>query len=337
MPYKVYQTQAVDPKVEPGTTTEVEMTEAGNGTNGNSSDNNGTEKTKSLPPWLSKMKEVGGIKKVPKTVLKRRRNFKLKRMLVPKSPSMLLYEVIGTNEVTFGGFEIDKVDKLIKIEATYDGKTFRGVGPNKSVAKNICAEQVLQHFVFKSCTKPKSEDGDVDMEAEGGGAGAREDPTPWTALASLGLFKLFNDWQSQGVQLPPELLMGPAMRTMAAQSSSHPEAVGGAAAPFAANAAGAPVPGKAAAKREKKPKEHKPKVLPENAHSHHPVQLLNEMCGQLEYECVAEGVIPNVIFKMTVNVNGADFIGVSKIKKEAKKLAAQAAMTAIYNVQYPTV
>ena len=86
------------------------------------------------------------------------------------------------------------------------------------------------------------------MEAEGGGAGAREDPTPWTALASLGLFKLFNDWQSQGVQLPPELLMGPAMRTMAAQSSSHPEAVGGAAAPFAANAAGAPVPGKAAAK-----------------------------------------------------------------------------------------
>ena len=27
--------------------------------------------------------------------------------------------------------------------------------------------------------------------------------------------------------------------------------------------------------------------------------MLNEMCGQLEYECVAEGVIPNVIFKMT--------------------------------------
>ena len=35
--------------------------------------------------FAKQMKEVGGIKKVPKTVLKRRRNFKLKRMLVPKA------------------------------------------------------------------------------------------------------------------------------------------------------------------------------------------------------------------------------------------------------------
>jgi hypothetical protein len=34
---------------------------------------------------LYKVKEAGGIKKVPKKVLKQRRNFKLKRMLVPKA------------------------------------------------------------------------------------------------------------------------------------------------------------------------------------------------------------------------------------------------------------
>ena len=60
-------------QVEPGTTTEVEMTEAGNGTNGNSSDNNGTEKTKSLPPWLSKVGcSVGAVLSTP--VYKRIKN-----------------------------------------------------------------------------------------------------------------------------------------------------------------------------------------------------------------------------------------------------------------------
>lgn len=32
------------------------------------------------------------------------------------------------------------------------------------------------------------------------------DETPWAQLASLALFKLFNDWQAQGHVLPPELL-----------------------------------------------------------------------------------------------------------------------------------
>ena len=36
--------------------------------------------------------------------------------------------------------------------------------------------------------------------------GKREEVTPWTALASLALFKLFNDWQAQGIHLPAELL-----------------------------------------------------------------------------------------------------------------------------------
>jgi hypothetical protein len=36
-----------------------------------------------------------------------------------------------------------------------------------------------------------------------------EDETPWAQLASLALFKLFNDWQNQGFQIPSELLRAP--------------------------------------------------------------------------------------------------------------------------------
>ena len=35
------------------------------------------------------------------------------------------------------------------------------------------------------------------------------DETPWAQLASLALFKLFNDWQAQGYIVPPELLRIP--------------------------------------------------------------------------------------------------------------------------------
>ena len=35
------------------------------------------------------------------------------------------------------------------------------------------------------------------------------DETPWAQLASLALFKLFNDWQAQGYQVPTELLRAP--------------------------------------------------------------------------------------------------------------------------------
>ena len=44
-------------------------------------DGGGAEKKK--PTWLNRSKE-GGIKKLPKEVVRRRRNFRLKKMLTPK-------------------------------------------------------------------------------------------------------------------------------------------------------------------------------------------------------------------------------------------------------------
>ncbi len=58
----------------------------------------------------------------------------------------------------------------------------------------------------------------------GEAVGPNEETTPWIAIASLGLFKLFNDWQAQGVQLPVELLPGPLMRAPAAQLEADGDA-----------------------------------------------------------------------------------------------------------------
>merc|ERR1712203_612204 len=98
---------------------------------------------------------------------------------------------------------------LYTARTQYDNQTFTGLGPRKEIAKNICAEQVLQYITTKSCLGAKDDEGDdEDMEGnqENGEKSKRpemESETPWVSLASLALFKLFNDWQAQGYQLPP--------------------------------------------------------------------------------------------------------------------------------------
>jgi len=269
------------------------------------------EAKKEMPAWLSKIKE-GGVKKIPKDVQKRRRNFRLKKMLTPKPPMMVLFELVDHNQIQFENFISDPMTRLLKITARYDGKEFEGIGPSKSIAKNICSEQILQHIAFKTCIKDAEKD-------DGKGRGSQgEEETPWTALASVALFKLFNDWQAQGVNLPSEL-----MKSKAPVSHDQDE-------PMAME--GMPV-----IKKEKKPKnkdKKEPKQLPENPTSRHPVQLLNEMEGQLQYDTSTEGAPPNAVFTLAVTVKDQTYVGTAKNKKDAKKIAAQAALEALYGVVY---
>ena len=64
--------------------------------------------------------------------------------------------------------------------------------------------QVLQYITTKSCAGNKTEaEGEEEEEGDqenGGKISGRPDmetDTPWVSLASLALFKLFNDWQAQ--------------------------------------------------------------------------------------------------------------------------------------------
>ena len=55
----------------------------------------------------------GGVKKVSKEVQRRRRNYRLKKMLSPKPPMMVLFELVKPNEIQFENFISDPVDWLI--------------------------------------------------------------------------------------------------------------------------------------------------------------------------------------------------------------------------------
>merc|ERR1712200_272505 len=76
------------------------------------------------------------------------------------------------------------------------------------------------------------------------------------------------------------------------------------------------------------------KELPDDAASRHPVMMLHEMKGQLDYEISSEGDCPNAVYHCTVEVDGQRFTGSFRNKKEAKKLAAANAMSVLYNVTY---
>merc|ERR1711936_657950 len=232
MPYKTYQegsrrsTRAIkdEPeavKVEELPTKDVEMkdvtnTEYTEEMKQEGEEGGGAEKKK--PTWLNRSKE-GGIKKLPKEVVRRRRNFRLKKMLTPKAPIMVLNELLGQTKVIYEVSEpmpqvIRTQPALYTARTEYDNQTFTGLGPRKEIAKNICAEQVLQYITTKSCLGAKDDDGDdEDLKGnqENGEKSKRpemESETPWVSLASLALFKLFNDWQAQGYQLPPGIFRG---------------------------------------------------------------------------------------------------------------------------------
>jgi len=311
----------------------------------------GSAADKKKASWLNRSKE-GGIKKLPKEVVRRRRNFRLKKMLTPKAPIMVLNELLGQTKVIYEVSEpmpqvIRTQPALYTARTQYDNQTFTGLGPRKEIAKNICAEQVLQYITTKSCLGAKDDDGDdEDMEGnqENGEKSKRpemESETPWVSLASLALFKLFNDWQAQGYQLPPGIFRG-------GPSSANPnQPATSAKAPPPAAALGGPGWGKIAASqppaaamvKQKKPAAPKPeKSLPENPQTKHPVQLLNEMSGPLVYEQTGQtGVPPNCVFTMAVTVNGTTYSGQGKSKKEAKKAAAISAVAELYNVHYDPV
>jgi len=313
----------------------------------------GAEKKK--PTWLNRSKE-GGIKKLPKEVVRRRRNFRLKKMLTPKAPIMVLNELLGQTKVIYEVSEpmpqvIRTQPALYTARTEYDNQTFTGLGPRKEIAKNICAEQVLQYITTKSCLGAKDDDGDdeeMDGNQENGDKSKRpemESETPWVSLASLALFKLFNDWQAQGYQLPPGIFRGPSGSSTANPNPASIQAKvaaaaaggGGGGASRGAPPASQGQPPQAVAQKQKKPAAPKAeKSLPDNPQTKHPVQLLNEMSGPLVYEQTGQtGVPPNCIFTMAVTVNGTTYSGQGKSKKEAKKAAAISAVAEIYSVHYP--
>jgi len=150
-----------------------------------------------------------------------------------------------------------------------------------------------------------------------------EDETPWLQLASLAMFKLFNDWQAQGFVIPQELMKN----TSEAGNGEAKAAAGNGAGNMDVTMTNAP----AAAVKPKQAKK-----MPDNPTERHPVQLLNELRGGVTFIVVgSSGVTPNIIFTLGCEIDGTQYTGVGRNKKDAKKHCAMEALKVLYNVQYP--
>jgi len=318
---------------------------------------NGAERKKFFP------KKFGGVEKknVPNSVKRKRINFRLRKVIVPKSPIMVLNEMVGAVNYNF----VDTHPpmpmqpgqppmQLFTATCTVEGENFHGTGPSKQIAKNICAEHCIQYIVTKRCTENKNKAAEAVKAAatttegadkngaaaaaatEGGADGEPGNPeglkphemtdeTPWAQLASLALFKLFNDWQAQGFAIPAELFKPPDYFNN--QGTAPPMKGPQGAAPsgdVAMTAAG-------------QPRNTPCKKVPDNPTSRHPVQLLNELRGTINYQLVEQrGDPPNCIFIMGAEVEGTPYHGEGKNKKDAKKAVALEILKQVHQITYPS-
>jgi len=274
--------------------------------------------------------KFGGIQKqkpVSAAIRKKRMNFRLRKILTPKSPLMVLNEIVGGVNYTFvdtpSQMMTPGIPHLFTAQCEIEGETFSGTGPSKQIAKNICAEHVIQFVVTKKCSESKAK---LAMPpAEGESKPPMEDDTPWLQLASLALFKLFNDWQAQGFVIPQDLMKN---NNEIAGNGAQMAATGNGNGTMDVNMAAAP---KAEGQKPKQAKK-----MPDNPTERHPVQLLNELRGGVTFVVAgSSGVTPNIIFTLGCEIDGTQYTGVGRNKKDAKKHCAMEALKVLYNIQYP--
>ncbi|KAL6449039.1 hypothetical protein ACFW04_000627 [Cataglyphis niger] len=271
------------------------------------------------PRWRRK---IPGFK-VNKKLKRLRMNQRLRKTLQPKNAIMVLNEMKAGVQFTFPETQGPMTNSLYLVHAELDGKTYVGQGLSKPLARQNAAENALKALLLEKMTAASMKaridaesDGQANLSSSDGIKEdmnedsntmdtSTEDEIPWSSLASFALYKLFLEWHNQGTSVP------------------------------------VPRPGLPATKGAKKdnlnaPKTPVQKELPPNPVNIHPVMLLNQMKPGLTYvELSRVGNPPNTMFTLAVEIDGIEYSGTAKNKKDAKKAAAKAALLALYNLTYP--
>ncbi|RLU19375.1 hypothetical protein DMN91_007932 [Ooceraea biroi] len=262
--------------------------------------------------------------KVNKKLKRLRMNQRLRKTLQPKNAIMVLNEMKAGVQFTFPETQGPMPNSLYLVHAELDGKTFVGQGLSKPLARQNAAENALKALLLEKMTTASmkaridaesevqansSMDSSMDVKEENNDSNAtdantQEDEIPWSSLASFALYKLFLEWHNQGTSIPISRPGLPSTKTPKKENST--------------------------------PKDPFQKDLPPNPTNIHPVMLLNQMRPGLTYvELNRVGNPPNTMFTLAVEVDGVEYSGTARNKKDAKKSAAKAALSALYNLTYP--
>ena len=234
-------------------------------------------------------------------------NAKLRRMIHPRAPVMILRELAHSMNVVETYRFLEPVEEVIDgqtltlfpCEVEINGGTYSGSAPDQEISKNLAAESAIQAYTVHA----------VNGEAPNPETSDPIDNAPWAALASLGLFKLFNDWQSRGFALPLNNVPG----QMGQQPSGKVEVV---ASPSQASFIPKPC-----------------KNIPVDLTGKHPVSLLNELYPGTPFSSSLHSAQSDM-FQMSVSLEGQTFTGSGRSKKDAKKFCAMAALKELRNIDY---
>ncbi|XP_055615312.1 uncharacterized protein LOC129761601 [Toxorhynchites rutilus septentrionalis] len=236
---------------------------------------------------------------------------RLRKLLTPKNAVVALHELQGPG---MSEFVINTNGQETTAEIVVNNVRYEATASNKHLAKARASEKALRDLVIAQMAKARQnaekqetngtdENEDVEMNDV-----SESDEVPMLHLASYALYKLFNEWQNEGFEIPSIKPTKSGVKLN--EAGSHPLT----------------------------PKVAKTKAdLPVDAATRHPTALLAFMRPQIPYEDLGSNNNPDPAkreFSVGVAVDGQRFIGKARSKKAARKEAAAAACRELFDVQF---
>jgi len=252
-------------------------------------------------------------------------NHNMKQLVAPKPPFRILNEMVG------GGVRFEYTENpplppgvaedvpLHTLLTEVEGDTSTGTGPTHEIAKNICAEHAIMGVVSRR------------YAAIGQGGRTKderllEDETPFE-LASIAIFKMLNEWEASGFELPPAISDVLYSQQMFVPVKQRLEWIRGSNLGFTAPLVG----GVNTAGRKR------PMTMPAAGalEQKNPVSFLNEIRGHPpDYVLLGTwGAGPKAVFTMGANIDGVPYSGTGANKKEAKKACAKDILAKLYSIK----
>lgn len=241
---------------------------------------------------------------------------RLRKLLTPKNAVVALHELQGPG---MSEFTINTNGQETTAEIVVNNVRYEATAPNKHLAKARASEKALRDLVIAQMAKARqtSESTAANNGNNGNTASTDDvemtdvtesDDVPMLHLASYALYKLFNEWQNEGFEIPAiKPAKAPVKLT---ETGVHPLA----------------------------PKVPKTKAdVPSDAPTRHPTALLAFMRPQIPYEDLGSNNSNDPAkreFSVGVTVDGQRFIGKARSKKLARKEAAAAACRQLFDVQF---
>ena len=251
-------------------------------------------------------------------------NHNMKQLVAPKAPTKVLNEMVGggikfeytENPPVPAGMMLESLPNMHTLITNINGETSTGTGPTHEIAKNICSEHAIMGIVSSRYDKMN------DLAAKGLKSKEEmmlEDETMFE-LASVAIFKMLNEWEAGGYELPrclEEVLYATSNQFLPVKQRLS--WIRGSNLGFSTPLQSS---GRKRGMSEQGSLEQK-----------NPVAFLNEIRGNTEYSDLGRwGTPPNIVFSVGVNIDGVPYSGSGPSKKEARKSCAKDVLAKLYKI-----